>query len=138
MKMIGLDVGKSKVGIATCDMLEVLASPYDTYKRRTPYLDARVMVELAEKLGAEKFVVGLPLKLDGSEGDSAQMAREFAENLAKHTTLPIVFQDERLSTVSALRIMQQNNTKQKNNKGYDDKVAAAIILQNYLEKFHKS
>lgn len=134
MKLIGLDVGSVRIGVATSDMLQILATPYETYKRRTPYLDARYVVELAEKLQAEKIVFGLPLKLDGTEGDSARMARELASKVAEHTSLPIVFQDERLSTVSAERILIETGTRRKERKGQIDQIAATIILQNYIDK----
>lgn len=134
MKLLGLDVGSVRVGIAASDMLEILATPLEVYKRRTPYLDARYIVELAQKINAGKIVVGLPLKLDGTEGDSALMARNFAAKVAEHTDLPIVFQDERLSTVSAQRILLETNTSRKNRKGQIDQIAATIILQNYIDK----
>lgn len=134
MKLIGLDVGTVRIGIATSDILQILATPYEVYKRRTLYLDARYIVELAEKLSAQKIVVGLPLKLDGTEGDSAKMARELAGKIAEHTSLPIVFQDERLSTVSAERILIETGTRRKERKGQVDQIAATIILQNYIDK----
>lgn len=134
MKLIGLDVGSVRIGIATSDMLQILATPYETYKRRTLYLDARYIVELADKLQAEKLVFGLPLKLDGTEGDSARMARELADKVSEHTSLPIVFQDERLSTVSAERILIETGTRRKERKGQIDQIAATIILQNYIDK----
>lgn len=137
MKLLGLDVGTVRIGLATSDPLNILATPYEVYKRRTPYLDARYIVELAEKLGVQKIVFGLPLKLDGTEGDSAKMARALADKVAEHTSLPIVFQDERLSTVSAERILIETNTSRKNRKGQIDQIAATIILQNYIDKTNR-
>ncbi len=134
MKLIGLDVGTVRIGVATSDIMQILATPYETYKRRTPYLDARYIIELAEKLQAEKLVFGLPLKLDGTEGDSAKMARELADKVSQLSSLPIVFQDERLSTVSAERILIETGTRRKERKGQIDQIAATIILQNYIDK----
>ena len=134
MKLLGLDVGTVRIGVATSDILEMLASPYDVYKRRTLYLDARYIVELAESLGAGKIVFGLPLKLDGTEGTSAEMARELAEKVKSQTSLPIVFQDERLSTVSAERILIETGNSRSKRKEKIDAVAASIILQNYIDK----
>lgn len=136
MKLIGLDVGTVRIGVATSDIMQILATPYETYKRRTPYLDARYIIELAEKLQAEKLVFGLPLKLDGTEGDSAKMARELADKVSQLSSLPIVFQDERLSTVSAERILIETGTRRKERKGQIDQIAATIILQNYIDKSH--
>ena len=133
-KIIGLDIGTVRIGIATSDILGILASSYEVYKRRNMYLDTRYMVTLANKLDADTFVIGLPLKLDGSEGDSVQMVREFAEELSKLTDAKIVFQDERLSTVSAERILIESNMRREKRKDVIDQVAATIILQNYLDK----
>lgn len=137
MKILALDVGTVRIGVATCDPLEIIASPLEVYKRRTPYLDARYIVELAEKIEAQKIVFGLPLKLDGTEGDSANMARQLAQKVSEHTSLPIVFQDERLSTVSAERILIETGNSRSDRKGKIDAVAATIILQNYLDKTKK-
>lgn len=136
-KIIGLDIGTVRIGIATSDILGILASSYEVYKRRNMYLDTRYMVTLANKLDADTFVIGLPLKLDGSEGDSVQMVREFAEELSKLTDAKIVFQDERLSTVSAERILIESNMRREKRKDVIDQVAATIILQNYLDKIKK-
>jgi len=101
------------------------------------YLDTRYMAGLAEKLDADTFVIGLPLKLDGSEGESVTMVKQFAEELSKLTTAKIVFQDERLSTVSAERILIESNVRREKRKNVVDQVAATIILQNYLDKIKK-
>lgn len=138
MKLLGLDVGTVRIGIATSDPLNILATPYEVYKRRTLYLDARYIVELAEKLNVQKIVFGLPLKLDGTEGTSAQMARALADKVQEHTSLPIVFQDERLSTVSAERILLETNVSRKNRKGQIDQIAATIILQNYIDRTNRT
>ena len=133
-KIVCLDVGTVRIGVATSDPMQVIAMPNQVYKRRTPYLDAKYIAELADSLQAEMFVVGLPLKLDGTEGQSATLAREFAAALGKVSSLPVVFQDERLSTVSAERILLETNTSRKDRKGKIDQIAATIILQNYLDK----
>jgi len=136
-KIIGLDIGTVRIGVATSDILGILASSYEVYKRRNMYLDTRYMAGLAEKLDADTFVIGLPLKLDGSEGESVTMVKQFAEELSKLTTAKIVFQDERLSTVSAERILIESNVRREKRKNVVDQVAATIILQNYLDKIKK-
>ena len=136
-KIIGLDIGTVRIGIATSDILGIIASSYEVYKRRNMYLDTRYMVTLANKLDADTFVIGLPLKLDGSEGDSVQMVKDFAEELSKLTDAKIVFQDERLSTVSAERILIESNMRREKRKNVVDQIAATIILQNYLDKIKK-
>ncbi len=136
-KIIGLDIGTVRIGIATSDLLGIIASSYEVYKRRNMYLDVRYMNTLKEKLDADTFVIGLPLKLDGSEGESVKMVKDFAEELAKVTDAKIVFQDERLSTVSAEKILIESNIRREKRKNIVDQVAATIILQNYLDKTKK-
>ena len=136
-KIIGLDIGKVRIGIATSDILGIIASSYEVYNRRNMYLDVRYMKTLQDKLDADTFVIGLPLKLDGSEGDSVQMVKDFAEELSKITDAKIIFQDERLSTVSAERILIESNMRREKRKNVIDQVAATIILQNYLDKIKK-
>ena len=136
-KKIGLDIGTVRIGIATSDILGMFATSYEVYKRRNLFLDAKYMAELALKLDADTFVIGLTLKMNGEEGDSVKMVREFADELKKHTDIPIVFMDERLSTVSAERILIESNMRREKRKTVIDKVAAEIILQNYLDKLKK-
>ena len=136
-KIIGLDVGTVRIGIATSDPLGIIASSYEVYKRRNLYLDAKYLSMLAEKLDSDTFVIGLPLKMDGSEGESARMVKELASALEKETKSKIVFQDERLSTVSAEKILIESNMRREKRKIVVDQVAATIILQNYLDKIKK-
>ena len=136
-KKIGLDIGTVRIGIATSDLLGIIASSYEVYKRRNLFLDAKYIASLADKLDADLFVIGLPLKMDGSEGDSVKMVKDFAEELQKYSSVPIVFQDERLSTVSAERILIESNMRREKRKGVIDQIAATIILQNYLDKIKK-
>lgn len=136
-KKIGLDIGTVRIGIATSDILGMFASSYEVYRRKNLYLDAKYMATLAEKLDADTFVIGLPLKMNGEEGDSVKMVKEFAAELEKHSNLPIVFMDERLSTVSAERILIESNMRREKRKNVIDQVAAEIILQNYLDKLKK-
>ena len=136
-KKIGLDIGTVRIGIATSDILGMFASSYEVYRRKNLFLDAKYMAELATKLDADTFVLGLPLKMNGEEGDSVKMVKEFAEELKKHSDLPIVFMDERLSTVSAERILIESNMRREKRRNVIDQVAAEIILQNYLDKLKK-
>ena len=136
-KKIGLDIGTVRIGIATSDILGMLASSYEVYRRKNLSADARYMAELAKKLDADTFVIGLPLKMNGEEGDSVKMVKDFAEELKKYTDLKIEFMDERLSTVSAERILIESNMRREKRKTVIDQVAAEIILQNYLDKIKK-
>ena len=133
-----LDIGKVRIGIAKSDIMQIIASPLEVYKRTNSInKDAQYIANLAHANEVERFVVGLPLKLDGSQGDSVQMVNEFVDKLKKFTSLDVVFQDERLSTVSAERILLEGDVRRDKRKGVVDKIAATIILQNYLDRKQK-
>lgn len=135
MRIMCLDVGSVRVGIAMSDPMQIIASPLEVLKRTNSINnDAKYVANLIKTHEVGLVVVGLPLKLDGTESASTLMAREFAEKLSKVTTVPIEFQDERLSTVSAQRILLEGNVRRDKRKGVVDKLAANIILQNYLDK----
>lgn len=134
MKKIGLDIGTVRIGVATSDILGIIASAYQVYTRKNLEADAKYMAALAEKLEADGFVLGLPLKMDGTEGQSVQMVREFASKLQEYTKLPIYYQDERLTTVSAERILLEADMRRDKRKNVIDRIAATIILQAYLDK----
>ena len=92
------------------------------------------VAELVSKLDAGEIVIGLPLKLDGTEGQSVDMAKTFGEKLSELVTVPIVYQDERLSTVSAQRVLIESGMRREKRKDKVDSVAATFILQTYLDK----
>ena len=134
MKIIALDIGTVRIGIATSDIMEIIASAYEVYRRKNLDIDVKYIAELVSKLDAGEIVIGLPLKLDGTEGQSVEMAREFGEKLSQLVNVPIVYQDERLSTVSAERILIESGVRREKRKDKVDSIAATIILQTYLDK----
>ena len=134
MKIISLDIGTVRIGIATSDIMEIIASAYEVYKRKNLMEDVKYIASLVSMLNAGEVVIGLPLKLDGSEGQSVEMARQFGDELAKLIEVPIVYQDERLSTISAERILIESGMRREKRKDKIDSVAATIILQTYLDK----
>lgn len=134
MRKISLDIGTKRIGIAQSDMLGIIATPTEVYTRRSLGLDAKYISDLAKRLEADTIVVGLPLKLDGSEGPSVQMAREFAQELERFTTANIEFIDERFTTVSAERMLLESDMRRDKRRETIDMVAASIILQAYLDK----
>lgn len=134
MKILALDIGTVRIGIATSDIMEIIASAYETYKRKNLSEDVKYVANLVAGLDVGEIVIGLPLKLDGSEGQSVEMAKSFGEELSKLVTVPIVYQDERLSTVSAERILIESGMRREKRKDKIDSVAATIILQTYLDK----
>lgn len=134
MKIIALDIGTVRIGIATSDIMEIIASAYEVYRRKNLDSDVKYIAELVSKLDAGEIVIGLPLKLDGTEGQSVEMAKSFGEELSKLTSVPIVYQDERLSTVSAERVLIESGMRREKRKDKIDSIAATFILQTYLDK----
>ena len=134
MKIIALDIGTVRIGIATSDIMEIIASAYEVYRRKNLDSDVKYIAQLVSNLGAGEIVIGLPLKLDGTEGQSVEMAKSFGEKLSELTSVPIVYQDERLSTVSAERILIESGMRREKRKDKVDSIAATFILQTYLDK----
>ena len=134
MKILALDIGTVRIGIATSDIMQIIASAYEVYKRKYLKADVEHIANIVKSLSVGEIVIGLPLKMDGSEGQSVLMAREFGEELAKIVSVPIVYQDERLSTVSAQKILIESGMRREKRKDKVDSIAATIILQTYLDK----
>ena len=133
-RLLGLDLGTKTIGLAVSDSAFLVASPVETLKRTKFTADAeRLLAVIAEKeVGG--LVLGLPRNMDGSEGPRAQSTRAFAQNMTGKTDLPIAFWDERLSTAEAERVLvDQADMTRKRRGEVIDKMAAAIILQNFLD-----
>jgi putative Holliday junction resolvase len=128
---IGVDVGKARVGVARCDPDGLLATPIETLPR-DEHTVAAVLAHVSE-LDALELVVGLPLSLSGADTPSTADAREFADQLAAASAVPVRLVDERLSTVTAHRQLQASGRRTKTTRSIIDQVAAVIILQNALE-----
>lgn len=129
-----MTLGKARTGIALCDKSEFLASPHTVIFEKSDKKLLEKVAQTAIEAKAELIVVGLPKNMDGSEGESAQNARAFAEKLGDLTELPTVMQDERGTTVTAHNYLNATNTRGKKRKNVVDAVAAVIILQDYLDK----
>ncbi len=135
MKIIALDIGTVRIGIAASDIMEIIASPCTVYRRtKSLAADVKAVSEIINNLCAGEIVIGLPLKLDGTEGSSVAMAKEFGTELEKFVNIPVVYQDERLSTVSAERVLIESGMRREKRKDKIDSVAATFILQTYLDK----
>lgn len=130
-RLLGIDHGDARIGIAMSDETAFLASPLTTVKSNRMATDE--IVALVEEHGVEKIVIGLPRNMDGSYGPATEKVRAFAEKLKQKTDVPIVEWDERLSTVSAHNALREAGLDGRKRKGVVDKVAAQIILQNYLD-----
>lgn len=134
MIIMSVDLGKARTGLALCDKTEFLASPYKVIFEKSPNKLPEKVVQAALEAKAELIVVGLPKNMDGTEGESAQNARAFAEQLKELTGLPVDMQDERGTTITAHGYLNDTNTRGKKRKAVVDEVAATIILQDYLDK----
>ena len=135
MRKIALDVGTVRIGIATSDPMGIIASGYETFVRsKDEEGDLIKIARIAEVKQADTFVIGLPLNMDGTEGEKVIEIRDFAEKLSRFTDKKIVFQDERLTTVSAEKALIESGMRREKRKQVIDKVAATIILQSYLNR----
>lgn len=133
MILLAVDLGKARTGLAVCDENEVLASPAGVVSEWNP---ERLLERIAEEVknrGAKEIVVGLPRNMDGTEGESAQNARAFAERLGERTGLPVHLQDERGTTITAYNYLNETDTRGKKRKAVVDAVAATVILEAYLD-----
>lgn len=137
MRKMALDVGDVRIGIATSDPMGIIAGAGETYRRTDTDKDFEYFSRYAKEKECDTIVIGLPLNMDGTEGDRVVKTREFAEKLGKFTDLKIVFQDERLSTVSAEKMLIESGVRREKRKNVVDKVAATIILQSYLDRINK-
>lgn len=133
MIFLAVDLGKARTGLAVCDKAEILASPAGVLPSYHAQELLEQIAQTAARHRAQGLVVGLPRNMDGSEGESAQAARAFAQELETRTGLPVVLRDERLTTVSAHGYLNTTDTRGKKRKAAVDAVAATIILQDYLD-----
>jgi putative Holliday junction resolvase len=139
-RLMALDLGSKTIGIATSDMTRTLATPLVTLKRAKLAVDLAALAELARKHEAKALVIGLPLNMDGTEGPRCQSVRQFAANIAQHAppalaALPVLFQDERLSTAAVTRGMIDDYDMTRSKRAERvDAAAAAWILESALAR----
>lgn len=132
--LAGLDLGTKTIGVALSDGLRGVATPTLTIKRKKFTLDAEALITTLATRDICGLVLGLPRNMDGSEGPRAQSTRAFARNLSQKVPLPVVFWDERLSTVAAERALLEADTSRKKRGTVIDHVAAGFILQGVLDR----
>lgn len=134
MRVLGIDLGTRRIGVALSDSAGSVATPYEVVQRgRDRRADHRRILELAQETEAEAIVVGLPLSLDGSDGPAAKRARREARELGRATGLPVELWDERLTTVTADRDLMALDMRADARRRVVDKVAAAVLLQAWLD-----
>ena len=136
-RVLGLDVGDRRIGLALSDSGGILASPLTIIEHSTEQQDIAAILKIAQEHGAERIIVGLPRLMNGDIGPQAQKVQVFAEALRSQTKIPVEYRDERLTTVEAQRLHRESGFKKKKrnirNTRYDA-MAAAVILQDYLEE----
>lgn len=137
MRKMALDYGEVRIGIAFSDLLNIIANGYETYTRRDLDTDLNYLTQLAREHEVDEIVMGLPINMDGTEGERVQATRAFGEKLQKVSSLKISYIDERLTSVSAERLLISADVRRENRKKVIDKISATIILQNYLDKLSK-
>ncbi len=130
-RIMSVDIGEKRIGIAVSDPLGITAQGVETYAR-TGASDAKYIADKAKTLGAELIVAGLPLNMNGTEGPSAKAVREFMDGV-KALGATVAFQDERLTTVSAERTLLEADMSRQKRRQVVDKLAAVYILRAYLD-----
>jgi len=131
-RIVALDVGDRRIGIAVCDEMRIIASPHSVYTRVGFGPDVKHIKAICDQMGTKDVLCGLPRNMDGTEGFQSQKVRALAEQLEK-AGLNIFYQDERLTTVTAERALIEGGMHRQERRGTVDKVAAAVILQQYLD-----
>lgn len=132
-KIMGLDVGDKRIGIAFSDALRITAQGYETYTRQSESEDVAHIKELFLQQNAESIVCGLPKNMNGTIGPQAEKVRAFAALVEEATGTEIIFSDERLTTVFAERALLEAEVSRKKRRKVIDKLAAVTILQGYLD-----
>ena len=133
MRIMGLDVGSRTIGVAMSDELQLTAQSLKTILRKTPEDDLKELASIIHQFDVSQIVVGLPRNMNGTLGEQAEKILKWIKTLEKTTQLPVATWDERLSTVGATRILLEADLSRKKRKKSVDKLAAAIILQGYLD-----
>jgi len=134
MRSLGLDIGDKRIGVALSDPGGILASPLTIINHQDDKADIEAILEIVNQNQVAKIVVGLPLSMNGKVGKQAERIKDFIRELCHHTDIPVELRDERLSTVSAQRMMREGKSKRAGKKTRYDAAAAAIILQGYLDE----
>ena len=136
MRILGLDYGTKTVGVAISDELGLTAQPVMTIERKSENKLRKTLAkieEIIEEYGVSFVVLGYPKNMNNTEGPRAIATKEFKEHLERRTGLTVYLQDERLTTIESERILMESGVRREHRKEYVDKMAAAIILQSYLD-----
>lgn len=133
MRILGLDMGSKRIGIAISDELGFTAQGLETLESKNPESDADNIGKIVEQYGVTEVVVGMPYNMNGTEGPQAKKVREFMERMAQKMDVPLKEWDERLSTAAAERTLLEADLSRSKRRKVIDKLAAVLILQGYLD-----
>jgi putative holliday junction resolvase len=136
-RLLGIDYGKKRIGLAISDPLGIFASGLDTLENRSPKQVVQAIQSIIQAYNVEKLIVGLPLKTSGEAGVAVEGVQQFGTWLSEATGLPIFYQDERFTSFLAEKSLREQNIKPSRQKHLVDKVSAALILQQYLDKLSR-
>lgn len=134
MRSMGLDIGDKRIGVALSDPQGILASPFTIIECKDELADVEAVAAIIDQHQVERVIVGLPRSMSGSLGEQAEKVEAFVERLGNHVAVPVEFRDERLTTVAAKRLMRDVATRKTKKKVRHDAMAAALILQAYLDE----
>ncbi|NIM05922.1 MAG: Holliday junction resolvase RuvX [Armatimonadetes bacterium] len=135
MRILGIDLGKKRIGLALSDALGILASPFEVFEYDSSAYALNRITAAAKDNGVEKMVIGLPLNMNGTRGPEAEGVQAFAEVLEETSGIPVVCWDERLTTTQAQKALLEGDVSRENRRVRADMVAAALLLQAYLDTY---
>ena len=133
-RILAIDYGNTRIGLALSDIMQIIAKPYKTIKNSSKESVLNVLNDIIDNQNVGKIVVGLPMTLNNTISKQTDEVNKYIEFLKKELSLPVVTYDERLTSISAKRSLVEQGIKTGHNKGYVDMTAAAIFLQNYLDE----
>ena len=139
-RVLGLDYGSKTVGVAVSDPLMITAQGLEIIRRERPAKIRQTLARIEEiitQYDVTTIVLGLPRNMNGTEGERVEKTREFGESIERRTGLPVIYWDERLTTVAADKAMIEMDIRREDRKEYVDEIAAMLILQGYLESVRK-
>ena len=136
-KVMGIDYGDARIGVALSDLMQITANPFEVFENKGIQDCVNHLCKLINDNMVSTVVFGLPINMDGTEGDRAIVTREVAAELSKHSKVKIVFQDERLTSLEADEILKSSKLTWQERKKLIDKVSAALILESYLNRKEK-
>lgn len=133
-RKMGVDYGDKRIGVALTDALCIISSPYEVFQNLSPEQSLQHLNDLIKQFNVDEVAVGLPLNMDGSEGERAKIHKDFGQKLSDLSGVNVVFVDERLTSAEAEELLIQSKVRREKRKELIDKIAAQIILQTYLNQ----